>query len=149
VTRYIPAFSWGKDIEDFVKEIILERPILNVCSGDSPLGDVRLDKHKVEGFFPSDVLADMSSLPFTDDSFGAVFCDPPWGVHMKKKCGDFCKEALRVAPVLYLMSPWVWGTARAVMTKVWVRQHPGFNNAILISRYERMSQNTQESDKHG
>jgi len=137
MTKYVPAFSWNKGIEDFVRELIKERPILNVCSGDSPLGNVRLDIVRIGGFFPSDVIGDMSSLPFRDDSFGAVFADPPWGANLKEKCATFCKEALRVAPVLYLMSPWIWGTSQATMTKVWVRQHPGFNNAILITRYER------------
>jgi len=137
MTRYIPAFSWPKNIEDFLKEQVKERPLLNVCSGDSPFGDVRLDIEILPGFFPADVRGDMATLPFKDDSFGAVFCDPPWDASIKKKCSDFCKEALRVAPVLYLMAPWIWGTSDAELDLCWVRQHPGINNAIVVSKYRR------------
>jgi len=132
MTRYVPAFSWPKGIEQFLGAVITERPLLNVCSGLSPLGDVHLDL-----YVQCDVRADMTALPFKDDAFGAVFADPPWDATIKKKCADFCKESMRVAPVLYLMSPWIWGTSAAELEACWVRQHPGINNAIVISKYRR------------
>jgi hypothetical protein len=147
MTRYIPAFSWPKYIEDFVRAQVKETPLLNVCSGASSFGDVRLDR-----YFPADVKADMTALPFKDDAFAAVFADPPWDASIKKKCADFCKEALRVAPVLYLMSPWIWGTSAAELELCWVRQHPGINNAIVVSKYRRktelgMMHSQKQSDK--
>ena len=132
MTRYLPAFTWTKNIDEFVKEIVKESPLLNVCSGHSDLGDVKMDKYE-----PADVQGDWTLLPFNDNSFGAVFSDPPWDATMKKTCADFCKEAMRVAPVLYLMSPWIWGTSKAELTGCWVRQHPGINNAIVLARYVR------------
>jgi hypothetical protein len=144
MTRYIPAFSWPKYIEDFLQLELTERPILNVCSGASYFGDVRLDK-----YFPADIKADMDHLPFKEDSFAAVFSDPPWDATMKKKSSDFCKEALRVAPVLYLMAPWMWGTSGAQLERCWVRQHPGINAPIFVSKYRRVnsSHNSLNSDK--
>lgn len=132
MTRYIPAFSWTKNIGEFIQEVVTEKPVLNVCAGHSDFGDVKVDKYE-----PADYQADWTELPFKDDTFGAVFCDPPWDATMKKTCAGFCKEAMRVAPVLYLMSPWIWGTSKAELTNTWVRQHPGINNAIVLARYER------------
>jgi len=138
MTRYIKVFSWPSNIEVMLRTVVKERPILTVCCGDSPFGDVRLDKENVSCFFPPDVMGDMSELPFDDDAFGCVFCDPPWDASYKKKCADYCKEALRVAPVCYLMAPWVWGSSAAPLTDCWVRQQPGINNVVVISRYERL-----------
>ena len=132
MTRYIEAFAWTKSIDNFVREVVTERPILNVCSGTVDFGDVKVDK-----YLPSDARADMVSLPFADDSFGAVFCDPPWDASMKRKIASFCKDALRVAPVVYVMSPWHWGSSQRTIEKVWLREFPGISNAILIIKYVR------------
>jgi len=138
MTRYIKAFSWPKDIERFLKESIRERPLLNVCCGESLFGDVRMDKYNDYSLFaPPDVIGDMEELPFENDSFGAVFSDPPWYANYKQKSANFIKDALRVAPVVYLMSPWIYGSSNAKLTDCWVRQHPGINNAIVLARYER------------
>jgi len=132
MTRYIDAFSWTDSIDHFVRDVVTERPILNVCAGAVNFGDVKVDK-----YLPSDARADMVALPFKDDSFGCVFSDPPWDASMKAKIASFCKESLRVAPVLYLMSPWHWGSSSRTIDKVWLREFPGISNAILIVKYRR------------
>jgi len=132
MTRYVEAFSWTKTVDEFVRDIVTERPILNVCAGKVNFGDVALDYYE-----PSDVKGDMGHLPFADDSFGCVFSDPPWDASMKSKVAAFCKDALRVAPVLYVMSPWHWGSSKRVIDKVWLREFPGISNAILIIKYAR------------
>ncbi len=139
--RYVPAFSWHRSIEKFLEHVITESPLLHVCSGPhSRFGDVRADRH-VMPHAPG-VKADWLNLPFRDDSFAAVFGDPPWGLGYMKDCGDFCKEALRVANVAYVMSPWLWVNRAARRTQIWVREFPGINNPILIVRYERKGRQT-------
>jgi len=86
---------------------------------------------------PPGVVADWNALPFADDSFGAVFADPPWNLAYMAQCGEFCKQAMRIAPVAYVMSPWLWVNRQAKRSKIWVREFPGINNPILIVRYER------------
>lgn len=132
MTRYIPAFSWTTDIEKFITELVTERPLLNVCAGRSPLGDVKVDRYEA-----ADVQADMTRLPFDNDSFAAVFSDPPWDSSIKTRCAELCKESLRVAPILYLMAPWVWGTSAANIEQIWVRQFPGVHTPILLVKYTR------------
>ena len=134
--RYVEAFSWHRSIDKFLEHIITETPILHVCAGPhSRFGDVRLDRYVVCS--EPAVKADWLSLPFPDDCFGAVFADPPWNINYMKDCADFCHEALRVANVAYIMSPWLWVNGMARRTAIWVREFPGINNPILIVRYER------------
>jgi hypothetical protein len=134
--RYVEAFSWHQTIEKFLENIIAERPLLHVCAGpQSRFGDVRVDRH-VMPYAPA-VKADWLALPFNNDSFAAVFADPPWNLAYMKDCGDFCNEALRVAKVAYVMSPWLWVARGIRRSRIWVREFPGINNPILIVRYER------------
>jgi hypothetical protein len=133
--RYVTAFSWHDDIALFLPTIIKETPLLHVCSGESGFGTVRCDRFVMP--VPPGVIADWLALPFERDSFAAVFADPPWNLGYMKACADFCKEALRVAPVAYVMSPWLWVNRKAKRTNIWVRELRGINAPILIVRYER------------
>jgi hypothetical protein len=134
--RYVEAFSWHRGIEFFVSEKVTERPLLTVCSGPvSDLGDVRVDRYVAPR--PPGVMADWAALPFKHDAFGSVFADPPWNLGQMKTCADFCREALRVAPVLWLMAPWLWVHRDVRRGPIYVREFPGVNVPILIVRYER------------
>jgi len=131
MTRYIETFSWTGTIQGFLDSVVTERPLLNVCAGRTPWGDVTMDRYE-----PALVRGDWTVLPFATDSFGAVFADPPWDASYKAPVAIFMREALRVAPVAYLMAPWLYGAAWAHLTATWVRQMPGVNTPILLSRYE-------------
>ena len=75
--KYVPAFSWHKNIGRFLDTIVKETPLLNVCSGPiSKYGDMRVDRHVLP--LAPGVVADWTALPFMDDLFAAVFADPPW-----------------------------------------------------------------------
>lgn len=138
MTRYVEAFSWPSSVERFLEAYITERPVLHVCSGASDWGDVTADLYE-----PADVKADWTALPFEADSFGSVFADPPWNSGYKADAAKFVKEALRIAPVAYLMAPWIYGGACAPLTRLWYRQLPGVHAPILISRYERRAEQTE------
>ena len=133
--RYVPAFSWTENIDVFIREIISERPLLHVCSGpQSDFGDVKVDRFAIPKAVA--VVADWTQLPFADDSFAAIFADPPWNIGYMRACANFCRDALQIAPVVYVMSPWLWVETRA-HRKIWVRELPGINQPILLVRYER------------
>jgi hypothetical protein len=133
--QYVPAFSWHEDIDVFVRQTVTEKPCLHVCAGpDSYFGDVRVDRYVSPK--PPSVIANWRSLPFSDDSFACVFADPPWNIGYMKDCADFCKHALYIAPVVYVMSPWLWVHTSSKRT-IWVREFPGINVPILLVRYER------------
>ena len=132
MTRYVEAFSWTGTIQEFLDSAVTERPLLNVCAGRTRWGDVTMDRYE-----PSMVLGDWAMLPFAADSFAAVFADPPWNAAYKAPVAAFVREALRIAPVAYLMAPWIYGAEWLSVTATWVRQLPGVNTAILLTRYER------------
>lgn len=132
MTRYIEAFSWTGTIQHFLEQVVTESPLLNVCSGTTLWGDVRMDYYE-----PADVNGSWTHLPFATDSFAAVFADPPWNAGYKKAVSEFVLDALRVAPVAYLMAPWIYGGKKARLTRIWVRQMPGVNAAVTLTRYER------------
>ncbi len=134
MTRYREAFSWTRSIDDFVKWEIRETPLLHVCAGRSAWGDVTLDLHVAS----ADVQGDWQALPFPADAFGAVFADPPWDSGHKSEVAAFVREAMRVAPVAYLMAPWLYCGKVAPITRVWYREFPGVNQPVLLSRYERV-----------
>ena len=140
MTRYVEAFSWPRSVADFLEVYIRERPCLHVCSGRSDLGEVTADLYE-----PADVQADWTALPFAADSFASVFADPPWNSGYNAQVAAFVREAMRVAPVAYLMAPWVYGGAVAQLRRVWVRQMPGVHSPVLITRYERPAANVERS----
>jgi hypothetical protein len=91
-------------------------------------------------------MADWTHLPFKNDSFASVFSDPPWNLGQMKTCADFCREALRVAPVCYLMAPWLWVHRDVKRGPIWVRDFPGVNVPILLVRYERKNSSQMTLD---
>ena len=135
MTRDREAFKWTDSIDAFVRWHVTETPLLNVCSGHTPWGDVTLDLHE-----SADVQGSWDELPFERDSFGAVFADPPWDSGHKSEVAAYVREALRVAPVAYLMAPWLYCSAWAPISKLWWREFPGVHTPILLSRYERSRQ---------
>jgi len=130
--RYVEAWSWGSVSDDFVRFHVIEKPLLNVCSGAGSFGDTTVDLYE-----PADVKASWTDLPFMDDSYGAVFADPPWNSGYKSDVSAFMREALRIAPVAYMLSPWIYGAGWARVSAVWVRIAAGVNQPILLARYER------------
>ena len=140
MTRYVEAFSWTHSVGRFLKERVRERPLLNVCAGRTRWGDLILeDPVSVDRYEPADVCADWTALPFAENSFAAVFADPPWNAAYKADVAAFVIEALRIAPVAYLMAPWIYGGKRARLTECWIRQMPGVNQIVGLVRYERAS----------
>lgn len=65
---------------------------LNLCSGESPLGDVQVD---VDRNRSPDIQADMCDLPFAEATFDTVIWDPPWKLEYYDRQSPFF-EAVRV-----------------------------------------------------
>lgn len=71
---------------------------LNVCCGTDHSGNVRVD---VDKRFLPDVIADLRHLPFRDDVFDTVICDPPFQMFNKFAWKD---ELARVAKKRVILS---------------------------------------------
>ena len=71
-----PSWVWDKTVEEFVKSI-MKGHSLNVCAGQSTLGDVKLDLDPAD---KSIIRGDMIDLPFENCTFDTVIQDPVWKI---------------------------------------------------------------------
>ena len=119
-----------------IEHTISERPLLHACSGQDKLfGDVTID---IDPRMQPDVVADITrKIPYPDNSFAAAFADFPWTAAFKKKVANAMKELLRVAPVVYTISPWTYGSSICTLKWVKVLWQPGVNKALLFAKYVR------------
>lgn len=117
-----------------VERTIAERPLLHACCGEDPFGDVRLDKAITQAVT---VCGDVRQLPFRRNTFAAAFCDFPWEAPFKGSIAMAMRELLRIAPVVYVLSPWVWGSRFARLDRIDVCWQPGVTQALLFTRYVR------------
>lgn len=136
-TRWLRAVpGWRMEVQ------IPERPLLHACSGGQTfIGDVTLDAYTW-----ADVRGDVRRLPFRDDAFAAAFMDPPWTAAWKVSVSQAMKELLRVAPVVYTLSPWIYGSVRADVDKVWVAVQTGIVSSLLFVRYTRSTRYGEETE---
>lgn len=68
----VSQLLWPNAVESFLKTLLIPKS-LHLCCGQSLIGDVRADLDA--GVFPH-VVCDAAKLPFADESFDSVLCDP-------------------------------------------------------------------------
>lgn len=85
----------------------------NVCCGTDRTGDVRVD---IDRSFDPDVIGDLHSLPFPNDAFDTVICDPPFSMFNKFAWKD---ELARIAKKRVILSA---PNINVRMKSCWVRQ---------------------------
>ena len=91
VTLFREAWIWSER-EEWLYKQLCEGFTLHLCCGTSRLGDIRCDL-----IFPADVKGDMYQLPFRDEAFTTLICDPPWhGPKNWSKWMQFVHEICRV-----------------------------------------------------
>lgn len=118
-----------------IEHEIPERPLLHACCAEDHFGTVNVD---IRPEVHPDVVADITKLlPFPDNSFAAAFADFPWTAAWKREVGAAMRELLRVAPVVYTISPWTYGSSSCTLDWVYVAWQPGVQQALLFSRYIR------------
>jgi len=118
-----------------IEHSIPERPLIHICCNRDHFADVNVD---ADPTVCPDIVADvLEGLPFEDDEFAASFADVPWVGNWMKNTSDCIKEMLRVSPVAYVMSPWLYGASWCRPTDIKVSWRPGVNKPILFVRYVR------------
>ena len=114
---------------------IPERPLLHVCCNTDHFADMNVD---IRAEVEPDLVADLlEGLPFEDDSFAAAFADFPWVDQWKWNLKPAIREMLRVAPVAYVICPWLYGWSGCRPQSIHVSWRPGINHPILFVRYVR------------
>jgi hypothetical protein len=92
---------WPEEVSEVVQSLLIPRS-LHVCSGLSPLGDIRFDNDPNN---KPDVIGDASKLPFEDESFESVLCDPPYNGKFQWN-HDLLSELSRVASKRIIFQHW-------------------------------------------
>jgi hypothetical protein len=125
---YRPALSGGK-WDEFL-ETRRFGTVLQVCTGGSRFGTARVDADiTVPGV---NVAGKMDALPFADDSFDTVACDPMYEIQYPDRV-RLQRELFRVARYrLLFKSPWIpRGTGWSLKETVLVASHTCANVAVL------------------
>lgn len=101
--RFKKAWSWPTEIEAKIKSLC-EGKVLHVCSGESEIGDVRIDLTKT-----ADIRADMFHLPIRPESFDSAVCDPPWNLpyHVRHKLLFELRDCLKPGGRLIFNCFWI------------------------------------------
>ncbi len=129
--RYKKAWSWPKDIEDFIRARAQGR-ILHVCCGTSLLGDIKVDAF-VQG--PDIITKDIRECNFQSE-FDTVISDPPWAMDYRARPSFIrtCRNALKIGGHLIFNAPWVPKYYGLQLQEVWYRiPSPGWANLGVIS----------------
>lgn len=92
---------WPDSIEDVLSKMLIGSS-LHVCCGKSLLGTVRVDADPANN---PDYVADATDLPFADDFFDTVLCDPPYNGKFQWN-HDLLTELARVASKRIIFQHW-------------------------------------------
>ena len=100
---YRPVWSFSK-WDEFVETRTIGR-LIQVCTGASRLGEVRVD---LDRSAPAvNVVSDFRQLPFRDSSSDMAACDPPYEIQYPHRIG-LQRELARVSRKRVLLkAPWI------------------------------------------
>lgn len=137
---YQSSWRQPEDIDRYLRERI-EGYSLNVCVGESPLGDVTLD---IDESHNPDVIADMNNLPFTDSSFETVIFDPPWKMGYFQRQSPFfeCVRVTEPNGLILANMRWVAESENTEIEETVVRADDEWGNISVIVSHRKQSGQT-------
>ena len=129
------SWIWNKSVEEFVKTKI-KGYSLNVCSGKSSLGDVKVDLDPKD---KSILKADMIKLPFKDNTFDTVIQDPPWKIGFYKRMRPFfeCVRVCKVGGLIIYNAYWIPTSKYVKLKEIIVREDTSWANTSIISIFRK------------
>lgn len=119
---------------------------LNICSGLSELGDIKLD---IDPRSPTVQKADMSELPFKDETFDTVISDPPWKINFFQRQRPFF-EAVRVCKTggrIIYNCVWRPVSKYVKLEKVFLRTDNNWTNISAIWIFKKIKRVPEKLDK--
>ena len=143
VTTWLPGTPYPRElvsdttcvIGGKIEHTITERPLLHVCCNRDHFAEVNVD---IDPNVEPDVVADvLHGLPFNDNEFAAAFADFPWVESWRWHHKRAIRELLRVAPVAYVISPFLYGWKGCRPEDIMVSWRPGINHPVLFVKYVR------------
>ena len=140
--KYRAVYQFPESTHNFIKERI-KGFCLHVCSGSSLLGDIRLDLElqKVQKNKPGFLIGDQFHLPFQNEKFDTVICDPVWNMpyHVRHKLIYQLRDMTKYEGILIFNSLWIPKIRCMKHQDVFVGlNNMAFRNVSLISVYKKV-----------
>jgi ubiquinone/menaquinone biosynthesis C-methylase UbiE len=131
------SWVWNKDVEWFVRKKIIGYT-LNVCAGLSDIGDVRVDLDPKK---PSVQKADMTELPYDDNTFDTVIEDPPWKIGYYDRWKPFfeCIRVCKMGGQIIYNAYWLPQSDDCELVETYIRADNPFTNASIISVFKKVN----------
>ncbi len=136
VAKWIKSWEWPQEITDEVRARLKPGITLNICSGASPLGDVKIDLDPQKADVQK---GDMRALEFEDESFDNVIIDPPWKLGYYQRFKPFY-EAVRVCKwggLIFYNANWIPHSDECELLEVYVRRDSHWGNVSVVSIFRR------------
>lgn len=133
--RFKDCWRWPASFERFVREHV-QGYTLNVCAGESDIGDVKLDAEPRQ---PDVIKGDMRRLPFPDASFDTVVSDPPWKIDYYNRFRPFfeCVRVCKPGGRIIYNATWLPESDVCRLDTVRVRQDSEFSNASIFALFTK------------
>jgi hypothetical protein len=133
--RFEDCWRWPESFERFVRERV-EGYTLNVCAGESDIGDVKADAEpRQDGVLK----ADMRNLPFETASFDTVVSDPPWKIGYYQRFRPFfeCVRVCKPGGKVIYNATWLPESDECRLDTVRVRQDAEFSDASIVAEFTK------------
>lgn len=129
------SMVWEQEIEELIKSKIVGKS-LNVCCGESKIGDVRVD---IDPAMKPDIVADMNELPFEENSFDTVISDPVWKLNYYKRMKPFfeCVRVCKVGGRIIYNATWIPTSKCVELEEIYVRQSAQFGNVSVVCIFKK------------
>lgn len=135
-TKLKDSWVWNKSVNEFIRDRV-EGFSLNVCAGESPVGDIKVDLDPKD---KSILEADMRLLPFESKTFDTVIQDPPWKIGYYKRFRPFfeCVRVCKIGGKIIYNAYWIPESDNTELKDVIIRQDREFTNTSVISIFEKL-----------
>jgi ubiquinone/menaquinone biosynthesis C-methylase UbiE len=136
-TKIQKCWIWNKSVEEFVKERV-KGYTLNVCSGKSTIGDVKIDLDPQDN---SVIKGDMRALKFADNTFDTVIQDPPWKIGFYERMKPFfeCVRVCKIGGQIIYNAYWIPSSKVVKQKELFVRTDTDWSNTSIISIFEKVA----------
>jgi len=140
--KYRSCYQFPESTHNFIEKLISGNS-LHVCSGSSLLGDIRLDLElqTVQKNKPGFIIGDQFHLPFQNEKFDTVICDPIWNMpyHVRHKLIYQLRDMTKYEGILIFNSIWCPKIKCMKRTDVFVGLNSmAFRNISFIAVYKKV-----------
>ena len=145
IAKWIKSWEWPDEISENVRSLLEPGQTLHICSGNSDIGDVKVDLDPRRADVQK---GDMRDLQFETNTFDNVIIDPPWKLGYYQRFRPFY-EAVRVAKIGGLViynATWIPYANNTELLNVYVRRDSHWGNVSVFSVFRKTGEDPERLD---